>query len=306
MSALSSKTPRTPATKTELNVLAVGNSFSRNANSYREDLNQDNPEHQLIVVEAEIGGCSLEKHLNLALLNERNPDVSDGKPYIYNGKSASLRDMLSAQKWDVVTIQQVSSLSADIVSYRPYVEDLCDYIKKYRSESEIVVHETWADRVDSPRLLGKTQVEMYNNLIANYHAIASELGNLHIIPVGTAFQNLRDIWKFQTVPDLDLDKFKYPSLPDQQKTLCIGWFWHEDLESGEQNLLYDHHANKAGCLLAALVWRETLLGIDSRVSKFCPPEVSPEDAVIIRRIAHETVVNAREKTHSTRNIYPVH
>ncbi len=287
----SAHVPPAPATTTELKVLVVGNSFSRNANFYREDLNRDNPRYKLTVAEAEIGGCSLEKHLNLASINEQNPDAAEGKPYIYNGQSVSLRDMLIAQDWDVVTIQQVSSLSDDIASYRPYAQELCNYIIKYRPKSEIVVHETWADRADNPRLSGKTQLTMYRNLVASYRTIANELGDLRIIPVGSAFQNIRNIWKFQAVPNLDLEKFKYPDLPSQQKSLCIGWSWDQGQESGEQNLLYDHHANNAGCLLGALVWRETLLGVDSRNSKFCPPEVSQETAEIIRRIAHETVAN---------------
>lgn len=291
MNVLSSTTSFTPLAG--LKVLAVGNSFSRNANFYREDLNQDNPAHKLIVAEAEIGGCSLEKHLNLALLHEQNPAAPEGKPYIYNAQPASLRDMLSAQVWDVVTIQQVSHLSDEIASYRPYAQELCDYIKRYCPKVEIVVHQVWADRVDNPRLLEKTQRKMYNNIVASNRTIARELGNLRIIPVGDAFQNLRAIWQFKTNPDLDLTKFNYSTLPDQRKTLCIGWFWHENSETGEQNLLYDHHANNAGCLLGALVWRETLLGVDSRESTFCPPEVSQEDAVVIRRIAHETVVNLR-------------
>lgn len=290
MNVLSSTTSFIPLS--ELNVLAIGNSFSRNANSYREDLNHDNPAHKLIVTEAEIGGCSLEKHLNLALLHEQNPDAPEGKPYIYNAQPASLRDMLSAQAWDVVTIQQVSSLSDDITSYRPYARELCHYVKKYCPKSEIVIHQVWADRVDNARMLNKTQLEMYNNIVISNRTIARELGNLRIISVGDAFQNLRDIWKFKPTLDLDLTKFNYPALPDQQKTLCIGWFWRENSETGERYLLYDHHANKAGCLLGALVWRETLLGVDSRKSKFCPPEVSQEEAVVIRHIAHETVANS--------------
>ena len=282
--------------KSELKVLAIGNSFSGNANACREKLNTGDPLHKLIVAQAEIGGCSFEKHIKLARLHEQNPADPAGKPYIYNKQKASLKDMLTAQAWDVVTIQQVSHLSDDITSYRPHAKDLCDYIRKYCPKAEIVVHEVWADRVDNARLKpkGKNQLEMYRDLAAANREIASELGNLRIIPVGDAFQNLRQIWKFQPDPDFDPKKMTCPDLPDQKHTLCIGWMWRKDTNTGEQKLIYDHHANQAGCLLAALVWRETLLGADSRENKFCPPEVSLDDAVVIRRIAHETVA---EKLH---------
>ncbi len=279
--------------KTELKVLAIGNSFSGNANAYREKLNENDSLHKLIVDQAYIGGCSFEKHITLARLHEQNPADPDGKPYTCNKQKVSLKDMLTAQPWDVVTIQQVSHLSDDITSYRPHAKDLCDYIKKYCPKAEIVVHEVWADRIDNARmkLKKKTQLEMYRDLDAAYREIAEELGNLRIIPAGDAFQNLRQIWKFQPDPNFDPQKMTYPNLPDQKHTLCIGWFWLKDKNIGEQKLGYDHHANQAGCLLAALVWRETLLGADSRENKFCPPEVSMDDAIVIRRIAHETVVN---------------
>ena len=277
----------------ELKVLAIGNSFSGNANLYREKLNENDPSHKLIVAQAEIGGCSFEKHVKLARIHEQNPADPEGKPYIYNKRKASLKDMLTAQPWDVVTIQQVSHLSDDITSYRPHAKDLCDYVRKYCPKAEIVVHEVWADRVDNARLKPKkkTQLEMYRDLDAAYREIAAELGNLRIIPVGDAFQNLRQIWKFQPDPNFDPKKMTYPNLPDQKHTLCIGWIWRKDPKTGEQQLIYDHHANAAGCLLAALVWRETLLGADSRENQFCPPAVSSEDAVVIRSIAHETVAN---------------
>ena len=112
--AAQSQTP-----KAELKVLAIGNSFSGNANFYREELNENDPSHKLIVAHAAIGGCSFEKHVKLARIHEQNPAAPDGKPYIYNKRKASLKDMLTAQPWDVVTIQQVSQLSDDITSYRP-------------------------------------------------------------------------------------------------------------------------------------------------------------------------------------------
>ena len=110
-----------------------------------------------------------------------------------------------------------------------------------------------------------------------------------MIPVGDAFQEVRAVWKFKPDAKPDLKKYKYPDLPDQKGTVCIGWMWRKDRKSGERKIRYDHHANARGRLLAALVWREFFLGTDSRKSKYLPKGVSEADAKVIREVAHKVV-----------------
>ena len=285
-------------------VLAIGNSFSRDANINRDALNKADPSRQLLVAQANIGGCTLEKHIMLAETFEKKPDDPAGRPYMYTWvgwlpdrlknlkvEKISLKELLQGDRWDYVTIQQVSHLSDDISTYRPYAQQLCDYIKKYCPDAKIVLHETWADRVDNVRMIpkDKTQKSMYINLSKASREIAAESGNLKVIPVGDAFQNVRQVWNFQPDNSFDPKTAVYPALPNQQHTLCIGWMWEKNAKTGEQKLRYDHHANPEGRLLAALVWREFFLEADSRLSTFKPKEVSDEDATFIRKIAHETV-----------------
>lgn len=295
------------AAKKQVKVLAIGNSFSRDANSCRTKLNEADPSRLLLVTEANIGGCSLEKHVKLAETYEKNPADAAGRPYNVSwtgnrpdalknapkNSKVSLKELLLADQWEYVTIQQVSHLSDDITTYRPYAKQLCDYIKKYCPKAQIVVHEVWADRVDNARMLPKkkTQADMYRNLHNAYWGIAAELGGLKVIPVGDAFQNVRQVWNFQPDPNFDAKKAVYPALPDQSRALCIGWMWNKDAKTGQEKIRYDHHANQAGRLLAALVWREFFLGADSRQSTYKPSEMSEENAVFLRKIAHETVVD---------------
>jgi hypothetical protein len=47
-------------------------------------------------------------------------------------------------------VQQASIKSHDLETYRPHMANLVDYIKKYAPKSKIIVHQTWAYRVDDP------------------------------------------------------------------------------------------------------------------------------------------------------------
>jgi hypothetical protein len=287
----------------QVKVLGIGNSFTMNSNTFRQSLNDADPKNQLLLSIAYIGGCSLEKHLTLAQLHEKNPADPEGKPY--DGKS--LKEMLLSDKWDAVTIQQYSLISVDINSYRPYAKELCDYVKKYCPNAKIVVHETWAYRSDDPQFgPGKEQsVDMYCKLHAAYTQIASELGNLKVILTGTALQNAlqRPDWNFQPDTKFDFQHATPPALPNQKYSLHAGWGWGKN-SSGKPSLGYDgHHAGTAGEFLAALVWREFFLGVDVRKNTFKPQNLSEEEAAILRSVAHATVAEHLEpkclKTPST-------
>lgn len=273
-----------------MKVLGIGNSFTNDANFYHKHLNEADPVKQLKVTIAYIGGCSFERHVNLAMLHEKFPAEPLGRPYPLGKSMKSLKELLLSEKWDAITIQQASHLSDDIKSYRPWAALLIDYVKKYSPDSEILVHETWADRIDNPRLAdkSKTQTQMYRDLKKAYSQIAAELGNLRIIPVGDAFQAVRKFpdWKFKPDKNFKAQKFLYPELPDQSHTLCIGWFWTSDC-NGKPVLAYDHHATSAGKFLAALVWREILLGVDSRENSFTPQNMTRPEALTLRKTAHK-------------------
>jgi len=157
-----------------------------------------------------------------------------------------------------------------------------------------VVYETWAYRSDDPKFNGQNaekSFDMYRKLHQNYREIAAELGNLRIIPVGTAFENAlqRPDWQFKIDPAFDSKTAKPPTLPNQQHSLHVGFYWGKD-KAGNPKLVYDgHHAGAAGEFLAGLVWREFLLGVDVRKNTFVPKNMTPEDAAILRATAHATV-----------------
>ena len=105
----------------------------------------------------------------------------------------TLREMLTAEKWDYVTIQQASPKSFKIETYRPYAQNLVDYIRRHAPQAEVVFHQTWAWREDHTRM-GMDQKPrgfMYRELTKAYHTIAREVGIKRIIPVGDASNSLR-------------------------------------------------------------------------------------------------------------------
>jgi hypothetical protein len=265
----------------------IGNSFSQNAARYLPDLAKEGNQN-LIIQRAEIGGCSLQKHWELAQLAETNPDNPKGKPY--QGKS--LRMLLSEGTWDIVSLQQLSKLSGDVGTYMPYIENLYALIKELQPDAKVVLHQTWAYRSDSKdfsqvaeKQFATSSKEMWKKSRAAYHEVADRLG-ADIVPVGDAF------WKASSGPyafredkGFNYDNPVYPELPDQTNSLHAGYFWGND-----KTFRFDsHHANIAGCYLGSLVWYQFLFGESPEQLHFVPEAVSADFAGYLKKVAKSTV-----------------
>lgn len=288
-----------------LKILGVGNSFTVNSQKYLNEI-AESQGVDLVVGGAIIGGCSLERHVKHAKEHEADPETGKQYRYQLNGETAkngaSLKEILLADDWDYITIQQVSTKSYEEASFYPYTKELIDYILQYRPEAEIVIHETWSHSVNSYRNKewGLDPDEMYAKLHANYGKIGEEYG-LRIIPVGTAFQNARatEMW------DLEPDGFDpknhdltYPedkhNLPDMSKSLNHDYSWRKDKE-GQWIVNSDgYHANANGEYLGSLVWYEFFTGKDAREITFKPNGMSEGQAQSLREVAHETVVAEKQ------------
>ena len=280
-----------------VSVLTIGNSFANNALTYLPEL-ADEAGHTLIVGRANLGGCSLERHWKHAAAFEADSKSKAGSPY-GNGKQ-SLSDLLKSRKWDFITIQQVSFKSHDIATYYPYARELVKYIRERAPESKILVHQTWAYRVDDPRFSPSdkeegptTQKEMYEQVRSAYHALAKEF-DLKILPSGDAMY-LADTdskYSFQPDPKFDSKKAIYPDTPKQQHSLHTGWFWKKFPKSGEKILRMDgHHASAAGCFLIGSTWFEALFGESVVENPFFPKEIDLDYAKFLKNAAHLAVGN---------------
>lgn len=231
-------------TKT-IKVLTIGNSFAYNACQYLQQITKSVEGCNIFIGQANIGGCYLEKHANLIKKCEQDTSF---KPY--NGKS--LKEWLVMDKWDVVTIQQVSRLSFLAESYQPYADQICDYIKMYAPQAQIYIHETWAYAPDCPRLegFGITSKQMYRKLRKNYKVLSKRY-NAPVLQSGDAF---------------------YRSF---RKNKSFNLWSSEDR----------FHASVSGCYLAGCVWFSELFERPAKEIKFVPDGMSLETAKFLQSIA---------------------
>jgi len=134
----------------------------------------------------------------------------------------SLKQALTKEKWDYVTVQQASIKSADFRTYQPHAGWLKDYVIKHAPQAKLLIHQTWAYRVDDPRFTKpsgkegepKTQEQMHRGLTSAYNQIAAELGR-SITRWATPFMPLIRMPPAGYKPDTSFDfkTAKSPALP---------------------------------------------------------------------------------------------
>ena len=184
--------------KDTVRILAIGNSFSQDA--IEQNLHELGRADglTLIIGNAYIGGCSLERHVK----NSR----TDAAAYAYRKisadgvkteqKNAKLSDILANEQWDYVSFQQASPMSGQYSTYENFLPELYEYVKaRVPSDVKYVMHQTWAYAQDSGHSgfanYGNDQMKMYTSIVDAYARAAKLIGIKIIVPSGTAVQNAR-------------------------------------------------------------------------------------------------------------------
>lgn len=237
-------------TKT-VKILTIGNSFANNSLVYLSDIVESLPGHELVFRRANLPGASLQEHAENIKAFEDDPTITP-----YGNNNFSLRELLLADEWDVITIQQASPQSFIEESYYPYSDELVDYISQHAPDAEIVIHQTWAYAPDSQRLQNwnMTQDELHSGLTEAYNALSHRF-QLRQIKSGEAFYR-----SFETYPEIDL--------------------WHETDR---------FHANLNGSYLAGLVWFSELFGTSPAEVTFIPDEIDSETVEKLQQVALEVM-----------------
>ena len=276
-----------------LKVLAIGNSFSIGMHAALPPVAKSFG-RRVDICTMFIGGCSLERHCkNLAkpesvpyqinwtwdgrlsnpnvpfagvlseVVNEKNGKVE---------KMSNIPQMLRAEKWDVVTIQQASHESWKGETYYPFGDELVKAIRDGAPQAKIVVQETWSYVSFCPSFAkwGIDQTEMYNRLRKCYGDFAAKYG-LDVIPVGTAVQLYRR------------------RLPVRSTDTDVGGDPVGKSPNGDSI-----HMNADGEYLQSLVWAGTLLGVDVEKCTYVPRNVGKEKAIVMRECASQAVSGACE------------
>lgn len=278
-------------------LLTIGNSFTHNATRLLGHL-VEAAGHRLTHHRLIIGGSPLRLHAAKALAFEADRDDSQGR----YAAGLSLQQSLASDRWDYVTIQQVSMASHDVASYQPYAAQLAEIVHRHAPQARLLVHQTWAYREDDPRFgkhdtepgEPKSRHEMHRGLSAAYRQVARGLGARRI-PVGDAFDAAESDSAWGFTPDDSFDPFQAtpPELPDQSRSLHVGYHWRQ---SGDQwHLAMDgRHAGLAGEYLGACVWYAALYGESPVGSRFIPEGLDPEYARFLQHTAQQAVAKAED------------
>jgi hypothetical protein len=277
-----------------LKVFGLGNSFTRNSTRFLHDIDKSDEVDDLVYGVAYIGGSALDLHMdNYRKETDGQPETKarrysftiDGKIVI---EKASLIQMLEYEKWDVVTIQQVSGKSYKKETFYPHARDLYEVIAKHAPQASVVVHETWSHRLDCPRTK-EWELHpdvMYEKLHDNYMEIAREL-NAKLIPVGTAIQRARyqPRWHFILPKGFARDMLVHPELPNQAKSLHVGYQWKRKNDGSHYVSMDGYHLNRNGEYLGGLVWYAFFTGKDPRQVRYTPKHINEEGAMILKESA---------------------
>jgi hypothetical protein len=274
-----------------IRLLTIGNSFSENAITYLPQLAAADGSVAFDIHRASLGGCTLEKHWNLADYTRQDPGY---KPYtLQPGTSpCNLQEALAAQPWDVVTLQQASPRSWIRATFEPFLGHLLREVRTLAPGAEPLLHQTWAYRSDAGFLADKgiTQRYMFDRIRENYDHF-SAVHQLRLLRAGAAVQAARETpghafaWPD---PAFDYAHPRPPALPDQTHSLICGWRWNiNGTGDGRPELVKDViHLNSDGCFLIGCLWFERLTGRGILDNPFKPDTMSDATAGFLRGIAH--------------------
>ncbi|SCY72979.1 protein of unknown function [Lachnospiraceae bacterium XBB2008] len=172
-------------------ILAIGNSFSRDATAYLHDLCASMG-LSVHVVNLYIGGCSLEQHWRNIEKDETAYQYQENG--VITDRYVSVSDVLHSMSWDFIVTQQSSHDSGWIDTYEPFAGLIFEYLKKEVPGAQICMQQTWAYEVDSNHgafmRYNRDQQEMYRRSRDNYTQIAKKYGII-LIPCGDVIQNIR-------------------------------------------------------------------------------------------------------------------
>ena len=175
-----------------MKICSIGNSFSQDAHKWLHKLAKVNG-IDLKTANLYIGGCSLETHWKNAEKNNAYYSLE------LNGnagtRNVSIEEALNLEKWDVITLQQVSQHSGIFETYEPYLSLLANMVKKIQPDAKLYFHQTWAYETDSNHEgfanYNNDQTEMYR-CIKEACAKATQSINAELIPSGKVIQTLRE------------------------------------------------------------------------------------------------------------------
>ena len=293
-----------------LKVLMIGNSFTGSVMRETPKLAKA-AGLPLDIVQCGIGGCPLEKHwANVEKSGDKNFKPYGVSARLVSGKKvfprkANVTDMLVADKWDIVTIQQASGKSVSYKTYQPYADNLIAKIKELAPQAEIVIQQTWSYSPYDGRLVSwkMTPKDMYEALKEAYGQLAAKHG-LRIIPTADAVQLFRDrlpVDYGKLLTRDEISKIQKPALVDFHGDVVGDSAWkqgrkgsHKDWEEIKLRCDFSHF-NARGHYLQACVWLGFLFDVDPTTFAYCPDGLPESDAKLMRECARDALAAAKSR-----------
>ena len=182
--------------KNDLKVLMIGNSFADDTTTFTRQI-ASSYGINLTTYDAYVASCTIDKHLNY--LN------SEESVYAFNGDTwwsgtKTLKEILTAKEYDLITFQQASAVVGDTSSY-DNLSTLVDQVRDIVGDKpKFTWYQTWAYEndymlQDGSQAFSKHNndgVTMFNNINAAYNSEVKPLSTIEgMIAGGTAVQNLR-------------------------------------------------------------------------------------------------------------------
>lgn len=300
--------PRRP-----IKVLMIGNSFSRSVLRETPALVKA-AGLSLDIVQCGIGGCPLDRHW----ANVEKAGDKSFKPYSIEWsyaseprkvlpKKANVTDMLIADRWNVVTIQQASDKSPFYETYQPYADNMIAKIRELAPQAEIVIQETWSySPYDGRRMAGwkMNPTSMHAALKSAYAQLAKKHG-LRVIPTGDAAQLFRERLPVDygtLLTKKEIAMIKRPELIDFHGDVVGSSSWKQGLEGSQKDwreikLRGDFsHFNSRGNYLQACVWAGFLFNVDPTTFTYRPSAIPDADAKLMRECARDAIRKWQEGT----------
>ena len=179
-------------------ILAIGNSFSEDAMEHFLFGLAEADGKKVIIGVLFIGASDLDLHWknasgDIAKYNYRKIGL-DGEKVKTPGVSISTA--LADEKWNYISLQQVSTKSGLYDTYVSPLTKLLTYVKsKSDPKTKFILHQTWAYRKSSSvkrfEKYGGNQENMYKAIVETTRKIKKEFDFDLLIPSGTAIQNAR-------------------------------------------------------------------------------------------------------------------
>ena len=274
---------------TELKLLSIGNSYTVNAHSLLRQIIEKHGKAKAVIGMAQIGGCTFERHWKMHLKSEKDANY---KPYRFNDKKMNLRDYLTAEKWDIVTIQAQSLQASQPETWQPYLDNILALVKELAPQAKIVLYRTWAYRTDHGLFKkddGFTAEKMNEKIGQAFAELSKKLDNAPIIPAGDAIWAAYQEEPVKLVtpdPEFDYEHPVHPKLPNQKGSLHNGYRWSKDKKTEEWKLAFDpSHLNVRGRYLVGCLFYAFLFQQDISDLTWAPKGIDAEDAAFLRGIA---------------------